>query len=444
MTKNATYRLNDHPFVRDYGMLFVLLFLIGLFSALTVRQQYPSGADAGRQVADRVLAEFGKSVGVLVVGRGTSEDRQFAEAVKERLQSQGGDALAIVNGAPIDARRTIERLLAAGRAIDAVAATEATAKWSIYDNFDGVGQEKCVIPKPYRWPNFLKLSNLLGVANQTAIYAIIAVGMTMVIITGGIDLSVGSLVALAAVVSAIVVRDLGGGEEAGLGAVLLGFAAGIGACAAAGMFSGLMVTRFKLPPFIVTLGMMMMASGLAFRLSEGSSIPELPPAFFTLGRGQVFGVPSPVVSMAALYVFAHFVMSRTVFGRYVYSIGGNAEAARLSGVPVKRVLFVVYVISGMLAGFGGIVLASQLSAGDPKFGEMYELEVIAAVVVGGTSLMGGQGKVLGTLIGAFIIAVIKNGMNLTDVDPFNQKIVLGVVLTAAVTLDTLKRGPDSK
>jgi len=143
--------------------------------------------------------------------------------------------------------------------------------------------------------------------------------------------------------------------------------------------------------------------------------------------------------MVLLYILAHVVMSRMVFGRYVYAIGGNEEAARLSGVPVKRVLLAVYTICGALAGLGGIVLTSQLAAGDPKFGLMYELEVIAAVVVGGTSLLGGEGKIFGTLIGAFIIAVIKNGMNLTDVDPFNQKIVLGAVLLSAVLIDTLKR-----
>ena len=151
------------------------------------------------------------------------------------------------------------------------------------------------------------------------------------------------------------------------------------------------------------------------------------------------GIPHPILLMIVLYVVSHIVMSRTVFGRYVYAIGGNSEAARLSGVPVKRILMTVYTICGALAGLGGIVLTSQLSAGDPKFGLMYELEVIAAVVVGGTSLMGGRGKIFGTLIGAFIIAVIKNGMNLTNVDPFNQKIVLGAVLMVAVLLDTLKR-----
>ena len=150
-------------------------------------------------------------------------------------------------------------------------------------------------------------------------------------------------------------------------------------------------------------------------------------------------VPNPVWLMIVLYVIAHMVMSQTVFGRYVYAIGGNKEAARLSGVPVKLTLLIVYTVCGALSGLGGVVLASQLEAGDPKFGLMYELEVIAAVVVGGTSLMGGQGKIFGTLIGAFIIAVIKNGMNLMNVDPFNQRIVLGAVLLAAVLLDQLKR-----
>ena len=199
-----------------------------------------------------------------------------------------------------------------------------------------------------------------------------------------------------------------------------------------------MITTFRMPPFIVTLSMMLMASGLAFRLSDGTSVPELPTSFFWLGRGQTLGVPHPILLMILLYIIAHIVMSRMVFGRYIYAIGGNEEAARLSGVPVKRILLAVYTICGDLAGLGGVVLTSQLF-GDPKFGKTYELEVISAVVVGGTSLMGGQGKIFGTLIGAFIIAVIKNGMNLMDIHPFNQQIVLGAVLLGAVLLDTLKR-----
>jgi len=431
--------LLDHPFVRDYGMVFVLLLLAGLFSTLTIKQQHPTGEDAGRQVADLIVARHGPAARVLIVTRDTAQDLAFAQATERRLNDQGATVLAKVSGSAPDARQAIETILSRGETIDAIAANDVTAKWTVYDRFPTVGASKCIVPTSYTWPDFLKLSNLLGVANQTAIYAIIAIGMTMVIITAGIDLSVGSLVALASVSAALVIRDWGGGANAGLGAVVAGGLAGVAICAAAGALNGFMITAFRIPPFIVSLGMMMMASGLAFRWSEGRSIPELPPLFFGLGRGQTFGVPHPVLLMSALYVVAHVVMSRTVFGRYIYAIGGNEEAARLSGVPVKRMLLVVYTMCGALAGLGGVVLTSQLSAGDPKFGLMYELEVIAAVVVGGTSLMGGQGKVFGTLIGAFIIAVIKNGMNLSDVDPFNQRIVLGAVLLIAVLLDTLKR-----
>lgn len=431
--------LLSNPFIRDYGMIFVLLALGGLFSILTVKQQHPTGEDAGRQVAGFILKQHGDQARVLIVTRNTAEDIAFAAAAESKLREAGAKVLANVNGSAPDARQAIEAILARGEQIDAIAANDVTSKWTVYDRFPTVGSSKCFVPTSYTWPDFLKVSNLLGVANQTAIYAIIAIGMTMVIVTAGIDLSVGSLVALSSVISAIIIRDFGGGASASLGMVLLGSLTGMGVCALAGVFNGVMVTTFRIPAFIVTLGVMMMASGLSYRLSEGRSIPELPQAFFWLGRGQTLGIPHPVWLMIVLYVIAHIVMSRMVFGRYVYAIGGNEEAARLSGVPVKRVLLAVYTICGALAGLGGIVLASQLSAGDPKFGLMYELEVIAAVVVGGTSLMGGQGKIFGTLIGAFIIAVIKNGMNLIEVDPFNQKIVLGAVLTVAVLLDTLKR-----
>jgi len=431
--------LFDNPFVRDYGMVFVLLLLAGFFSAVTIKQQHPTGENAGRQVADFIVARNGKQARVLIVTRNTVEDLAFAKAAAKRLESSGVTVLANVNGSAPDVRKAIDLILDQGDEIDAIAANDVTSKWSVYDRYPSIGSAKCVVPTSYTWPDFLKVSNLLGVANQTAIYAIIAIGMTMVIVTAGIDLSVGSLVALASVSCAIIIRDLGGGVNASLGTVVLASVIGIGICALAGAFNGMMITTFEVPPFIVTLSMQMMASGLSFRLSNGLSIPELPSSFFWLGRGQTLGISHPILLMIVLYCVAHVVMSRMVFGRYVYAIGGNEDAARMSGVPVKRILLAVYTICGALAGLGGIVLTSQLSAGDPKFGEMYELEVIAAVVVGGTSLMGGRGKIFGTLIGAFIIAVIKNGMNLTAVDPFNQKIVLGAVLLGSVLLDTLKR-----
>ena len=200
-----------------------------------------------------------------------------------------------------------------------------------------------------------------------------------------------------------------------------------------------MITAFQLPPFIVTLAMMLLARGLAKRLSDFQSINTVPPSFRWLGNGNSFTIPNSILLMVVLYVLTHFIMSRSVFGRYLYAIGGNVLASRLSGIPVRQTTMIVYVICGALAGLGGIMVSSRLNAGDPKYGTMYELEVIAAVVVGGTSLMGGEGRMFGTLIGAFIIAVIRNGMNLMGVNTANQDMVLGAVLLLAVLLDRVKR-----
>jgi ribose transport system permease protein len=210
-------------------------------------------------------------------------------------------------------------------------------------------------------------------------------------------------------------------------------------CGSTGVFSGVMVTVFAIPAFIATLAMMLVASGLAYILAEGQSIYQVPDSFTWLGRGVNLGFPNAVWVMIVLYTLAHLLMSHTVLGRYIYAVGGNAETARLSGVPVRRVVILVYAVCGLLAGLGGVVMASQLKSGAPTYGQMYELYVIAAVVVGGTSLAGGEGKVLGTLIGALIIAVIQNGMNLTGVESYTQKVVLGLVILGAVLLDMLKR-----
>ncbi|MDP1560501.1 MAG: ABC transporter permease [Pirellulaceae bacterium] len=428
------------PFVRDYGMLFVLLGLIGWFSVLTYTEQHPTGVDAGQQVARQIMQQQGAKARVLIVARPTAEDVAFTSAMATELSDLGASVLRVVNGDPKAARLAIEELSESGKQPTALAVNDVSSRWSVFAQSATTRDLPSFKPRTYYWPNFLKLSNLLGVANQTAVYAIIAIGMTLVILTGGIDLSVGSLVALASVASALYLRDYQGGAAAGLGGVVVGSLIGIVTCMVAGGFNGVMITMFRLPPFIVTLGVMLMASGLAFRLAGGASIPELPRSYFWLGGGTSYGIPNPILLMVLLYAVAYVVMSRTVFGRYVYAIGSNPEAARLSGVPINPCLIGVYMISGCLAGLGGVVLSSMLQAGDPKFGLMYELEVIASVVVGGTSLAGGRGKVLGTLIGAFIIAVIKNGMNLTNIDAFNQKIVLGAVLLTAVWLDTLKRG----
>jgi ribose/xylose/arabinose/galactoside ABC-type transport system permease subunit len=221
--------------------------------------------------------------------------------------------------------------------------------------------------------------------------------------------------------------------------MILGVAAGVGAGAAAGLASGLFVTAFRLPPFIATLGMMQVASGVAYLLAGGQSIYDIPDGFTWLGRGRTLGVPNAVGLMLAVYLVGHLVMAHTVVGRYLYAVGGNAEAARLSGVRVPWVLLFAYVVSGTLSGVGGVVVASQLKAGGPSYGQMYELYAIAAVVVGGTSLAGGSGRILGTLIGVLIMSVIQNGMNLTGVESYLQKVVLGLVVLAAVTIDMARQ-----
>jgi ribose transport system permease protein len=419
-------------------MVFVLLLLMAGFSLLTIQPQSPTGAAVGETIADLILAQFGNTARVIIAVPGSDDDRAFADAAKNRLEAAGATVVAATAGSPIDAGQALEKAVDDGVSIDAVALTGASAAWTVLDKFPDLTSERRISPSGSSWPVFLKSSNLIGVANQTAVYAVIAIGMTMVIITGGIDLSVGSLVALASVIATIIIRDHGG-VSASTTTVTIAFLIAILATAAAGALNGIMITAFQLPPFIVTLAMMLVARGLAKRLSDFQSINAVPSFFRWLGNGSAFSVPNAILLMIVLYVLTHFVMSRSVFGRYLYAIGGNAQASRLSGIPVRQTTMTVYVICGALAGLGGIMVSSRLNAGDPKFGTMYELEVIAAVVVGGTSLMGGEGRMFGTLIGAFIIAVIRNGMNLMGVNTANQDIVLGAVLLLAVLLDRVKR-----
>lgn len=444
MFSSAGTRLNGptrllRTLVTDYGMVLVLLALMIVFSLLTIREQRPTGRDAGREISETILSMYDTDIRVFIAATGSPDDRTFADTVRERLAERRVHVVGVVTGAPVEARRILETVFAGGEQIDLVVLTGATAEWKIFDRFPQLPSGCFVQPRSGRWPDFLKRTNLIGVANQTAIYAVIAIGMTMVIITGGIDLSVGSLVALSSVVATVLIRDFGSGVLATPLWVIAACIAGVLTAAAAGFINGMLVTRGGLPAFIVTLAMMLMAGGLALRLADYQSINAVPESFRWLGGESTAGLPNPVLVMFAFYGLAHFVMNRTVFGRLLYAIGGNAAAARLSGIRVERTKNIVYTISGALAGLGGIMVSSRLNAGDPKYGDMYELEVIAAVVVGGTSLMGGEGRIFGTLVGAFIIAVIRNGMNLMSVESANQKIVLGAVLLAAVLLDRIRR-----
>lgn len=281
----------------------------------------------------------------------------------------------------------------------------------------------------YLSPFFLTASNLLNVMEQTAINAVIAVGMTFVILSAGIDLSVGSVAALAGVVMA---NRLQAGWP-----FLAAIAAGILTGAFCGLFSGLLITRGKLPPFIATLGMMSVARGAALLFTDGRPISGFDESLRSLSTGRLLGIPAPVILTVILYVLAIVLLNRTRFGRYVYAIGGNEEATRLSGVSVAFHKTMVYVLCGITAALGAVLLTARLNSAQPIAGMMYELDAIAAVVIGGTSLTGGLGTLGGTLIGALTMGVLRNGLNLLGISSFLQQIVIGFVIIAAVLMDSL-------
>jgi ribose transport system permease protein len=291
-------------------------------------------------------------------------------------------------------------------------------------------------------PTFLTTSNLAGVARQTSVNALLSLGMLVVILTGGIDLSVGAMLALAMCVLAMVVKNLGMDQWFGLFAALL-VGAGLGAV------NGLMLTKLHLPhPFISTLGMMNIARGVALVITGAAPISALGFGIVKLignddlklgsGDGAV-AIPYMVFVVILAYVGFWFFLNRTVVGRHIYATGGNPEAARLSGVPVSRILVLVYTISGVMAGLAAAVLAGRTDSGYPNAGLGFELDAISACIIGGTSFFGGVGGVSGTLIGALIMAVLRNGLNLKAVDTNYQTIVIGAVIIAAVYVDVLRR-----
>ena len=282
-------------------------------------------------------------------------------------------------------------------------------------------------------PHFLTVSNLLNIVQQTSINAIVAAGMTFVIISGGIDLSVGSIVALSGVVLGTVLQM---NQPPLVTPLLAALAVGMGC----GLLNGVLVSFGRLPPFIVTLGMMSIARGAALVFTEGRPVSGFEDGFRWIATGSIGFVPAPVIIMLIVYALAHFVLTRTTFGRYVYAIGGNEEATRLSGVAVRFHKTAVYGVAGLMSAVAAVVLTARLNSAQPIAGMMYELDAIAATVIGGTSLLGGEGSLGGTLIGALIMGVLRNGLNLLGVSSFLQQIVIGVVIVVAVLVDTtLKR-----
>lgn len=281
-------------------------------------------------------------------------------------------------------------------------------------------------------PVFFNPLNILNVIRQVSIIGVIAVGMTFVILLGGIDLSVGSVVAFAGIIAAGFQAKWGGSLFLSVVIPLL-IGGGIG------FMNGFVSTKGQLHPFIVTLGSMSIFRGATLLVAQGKPISGMSPAFRFIGAGMVGPIPFPVILFIGCVIVAGMVLKRTVFGRYIYAIGGNEEAALLSGIMVERYKIAAFTILGFLSGLSALILTSRLNSGELVAGQGYELDVIASVIIGGTSLMGGEGGVYGTLIGALLIGVVSNGLNLLGVQPYWQMIVKGLIVILAVLLDKLKR-----
>lgn len=280
---------------------------------------------------------------------------------------------------------------------------------------------------------FLTWNNWTNIIRQTAINGILAIGVTFVILSKGIDLSVGSVLALAGAVAASFAVTP---EPYFIGVAIF---AALATGALAGSVNGLLVARMGVPSFVVTLGMLSAARGMTFIYTDGRPISNLSPAFLWFGNGTVLGIPVPIVTLAVVFAICWFALRYTVFGRHVYAVGGSEKAAKTSGVRTARVVFSTYLISGVLAGLAGLILTARTTAALPQAGIAYELDAIAAVVIGGTSLSGGRGTLTGTIFGALIIGTINNGLDLLGVSSYYQQVVKGAIIVGAVLLDVNRK-----
>ena len=289
--------------------------------------------------------------------------------------------------------------------------------------------------------NFLQTQNLINVIRQVSAIGVIAVGMTFVIIARGIDLSVGSILGMSAVVSASLVQMPGAANtlypNLSLPAIV-GVLAGLGVGAVLGLVNGSLVAYFKIAPFIATLGMMTAARGMALIYTGGRPLSKLNPAFNWIGQGDILGIPVPIIIFTLVAVVAHLMLSRTRFGRHVFAYGGNEQAARVSGININRINLGIFTMTGLLAGLAGILLAARIGSGNPQLGVGIELDAITATVIGGTSFAGGVGTIWGTIVGALIIGIINNGLDLLNVSPFMQQVVKGVIIVVAIIIDERK------
>lgn len=278
-------------------------------------------------------------------------------------------------------------------------------------------------------PQFLTVSNWTIIFTQVSINALLAFGVTFVIITGGIDLSLGSMVAVTGVVAALLAHP---NDFPIIVPIVVGLMSGV----LMGAFNGFIITKTKIAPFIVTLGTMTIARGLALIITKGRPISNLCDSFNFIGGGSLFGVPLPIIILIFVFIICTIILNKTVLGRYIYAIGGNEQAAKVSGINVNKIKMTVYIISGLLAGLAGILLTSRVTTGQPNAGAGFELDAIAAAVIGGTSTTGGVGTIAGTMIGALLIGVINNGLDLMNVTSYYQQVVMGTIIIGAVVLDS--------
>jgi len=288
---------------------------------------------------------------------------------------------------------------------------------------------------------FLQTQNLINVVRQVSVIAILAIGVTVAIISTGIDLSVGSVLALSAVVASSLAQepDATNLMYPGLDLpVIVAVLAGLLVGAAAGFTNGFLIATFRIAPFIATLGMFTAARGLALIYSDGRPISKLDPGFNFFGQGSILGIPVPIILLAVVAVGAHLMLNNTRFGRHVYALGGNEQAARVSGINLTRVKIGIYTFSGLLAGLGGIILAGRIGSGNPQLGTGAELDAITAAIIGGTSFSGGIGTVWGTIVGALIIGSLNTGLDLLNVSPFTQQVVKGAIIVLAIIIDERK------
>jgi ribose transport system permease protein len=335
------------------------------------------------------------------------------------------------------------------KASDTSAASDGSVKWTqrLSKRFSGAGQTSSLavvlillfILFSATTESFLTVPNLINVIRQVSFTGIAAVGATMVLLIGGIDLSVGSIAALTGVIAAKVIIEAGFPPLVGIGA---GLTTGV----IAGAVNGLIITRFRIPALITTLGTLTIFRGISFTLTSGLPVFGFPKESFfgfeegvqAIGKGYILGVPVPVIIMIIVFIFGYIFLYRTYFGRYIYAIGGNIETARLSGIRVRRIQLMVYILAGLLAGIAGMIVMGRVNSGQPSVLVGFELEVITAVVLGGVSIAGGSGSLLGVLLGVFIMGVLSNGLIHLNVTEYNQMVFRGLVLIIAVGIDQLR------